>query len=262
MLDPMALADADTDRLIVRRWGLEEAWRHLSSLLPQLPQRPPMNVRRHGAWVEVSLYLPVDLIPVVLRASGRVRGMLYRPWATFGEDYPHPAHVMRFERPPERRGPLPEAWKEWAADEAFSRHFARLVEAGSAGGIGVRAWSPGPLDPDVAAAAAHILGAPVPERVTWVRIQGYPAAVALSTDDYAQLRRAAAEVFRDRVPIRVRRCTQHASTTLERPVFDLLLGGVPIYRNKIGISCFRPWRLSPVVSHPKTPILNCLYHFL
>ena len=35
-----------------------------------------------------------------------------------------------------------------------------------------------------------------------------------------------------------------------------------IYRNKTGISCFRPWRLSLVVSHPKTPILNCLYHLL
>ena len=35
-----------------------------------------------------------------------------------------------------------------------------------------------------------------------------------------------------------------------------------IYRNKTGISCFRPWRLSLVVSHPKTPILNCFYHLL
>ena len=31
---------------------------------------------------------------------------------------------------------------------------------------------------------------------------------------------------------------------------------------KIGISCFRPWRLRLVVSHPKTPILICLYHLL
>ena len=35
-----------------------------------------------------------------------------------------------------------------------------------------------------------------------------------------------------------------------------------IYRNKIGISCFRPLTLSLVVSHPKTPILNCFYHLL
>ena len=35
-----------------------------------------------------------------------------------------------------------------------------------------------------------------------------------------------------------------------------------IYRNKIGISCFRAWRLSLVVSHPKTPIFKCFYHLL
>ena len=154
--------------------------------------------------------------------------MLYRPWATSGEDYPHLAHVVRFERAPECRGPLPEGWKELAADEAFSRHFAGLVEGGSAGRIGVRVWGPGPSDPDFAAAATRILGAPVPERVTSVHIRGYPAAVALCTNDYGQLRRAVAEVFGDRVPIRVRRCTQLASTTVERPVFDLLLEGVPM----------------------------------
>ena len=112
MLDPMALVDAYANRLHVRPWGLEEAWRHLSPLLPQLPRRPPMNVGRHGAWVEVSLDLPVDLIPVFLRANSCVRGPLYRPLATSGEDYPHPAHVVRFERPPECCGPLPEAWEE------------------------------------------------------------------------------------------------------------------------------------------------------
>ena len=187
-----------------------------------------MNVGRHAAWKEVSLDVPVDLIPVVLCTSGRVRGVLYRHWARSGEEYPHPAHVVCFERPSERRGPLPEAWKELAADEAFSRHFAGLVEGGSARRIGVRVWGPGPSDPNVAAAAARVLGAPVPERVTSVRIWGCPAAVALSTDDYAQLRRAAAEVFGDRVPIRVRRCSQLASSTLEPPVFDLLLEGVPM----------------------------------
>ena len=30
----------------------------------------------------------------------------------------------------------------------------------------------------------------------------------------------------------------------------------------MGISCFRPWRLSLVVSDPKTPILDCCYHLL
>ena len=35
-----------------------------------------------------------------------------------------------------------------------------------------------------------------------------------------------------------------------------------VIRNKVGISCLRPWRLSLVVPHPKTPILNCFYHLL
>ena len=31
---------------------------------------------------------------------------------------------------------------------------------------------------------------------------------------------------------------------------------------KKGITCFRPLRLSLVVFHPKTPILNCFCHLL
>ena len=41
---------------------------------------------------------------------------------------------------------------------------------------------------------ARVLGVPVPEQITPVRIQGYPAAVAPSTDDSAK-QRAAAKVF-------------------------------------------------------------------
>ena len=52
--------------------------------------------------------------------------------------------------------------------------------------------------------------------------QGHGAAAEAD----AQLRRAAAEVFGDRVPIRVRRCTQLASTSLERQVLDVQLEGV------------------------------------
>ena len=35
-----------------------------------------------------------------------------------------------------------------------------------------------------------------------------------------------------------------------------------LYRKRIGISCLRPWKLSLLVPHPKTPILNCFYHLL
>ena len=110
---------------------------------------------------------------------------------------------MHFKRPPEHRGPLPEAKKELVADEAFSRHLAGMVEGGSAGRINIQVLGPGPSDSEDARTAARILGAAVPKRVASVRIRGSPAAVALSMDDYVQLRRAAAEVFGDQVPIRV-----------------------------------------------------------
>ena len=42
----------------------------------------------------------------------------------------------------------------------------------------------------------------------------------------------------------------------------ILLHGGNTEITYIGISCLRPCRLSLVVSHPKTPILNCFYHLM
>ena len=49
----------------------------------------------------------------------------------------------------------------------------------------------------------------------------------INMDDYAQLRRYAKEAFGSELTIRVHRCTQLAHSTLDRPVFDLELEGVP-----------------------------------
>ena len=46
-------------------------------------------------------------------------------------------------------------------------------------------------------------------------------------DEYAQLRRYAEDAVGQEVPICVHRCTQLAHGTLDRPVFDLELEGVP-----------------------------------
>ena len=88
----------------------------------------------------------MDLIVVTLRDSIHVYGVLYLPWATY-EDYPHPAHNMRFEHSPKHRCPLPEAWKELAADKAFSRHFAGLVEVGSPAAHRHPGMAPGAIGP-------------------------------------------------------------------------------------------------------------------
>ena len=102
--------------------------------------------------------------------------------------------------------------------------FAGLVDGGAPGNVGVRVWGTKPADPKVVARIAGLLGAPAPMQTTSVRVWGYPAQLALAVDEYAQLRRYA---FGPEVAIRVHRCTQLAHSTLDRPVFDLELEGVP-----------------------------------
>ena len=79
----------------------------------------------------------------------------------------------------------------------------------------------------VVAHIAALLGAPAPTRTTSVRVRGYPAQLGLAVDEYVQPRRYAKEAFGSQVTIRVHRCTQLAHRTLNWPVFDLELEGVP-----------------------------------
>ena len=105
--------------------------------------------------------------------------------------------------------------------------FAGLVDGGAPGNVGVRVWGTKPADPKVVAPIAGLLGAPALTQTTFVRVRGYPAQLGLAVDKYAQLRRYAQEAFGLEVTIRVHRCTQLAHSTLDRPVFDLELEGVP-----------------------------------
>ena len=105
--------------------------------------------------------------------------------------------------------------------------FAGLVDGGAPGNVGVRIWGAKPADPKVVAHIASLLGAPAPAQTTSVRVRGYPAQLGLVVDEYAQLRRYAQEAFGPEVPIRIHHCTQLAHSTLDWPIFDIELGGVP-----------------------------------
>ena len=105
--------------------------------------------------------------------------------------------------------------------------FTGLVDGGARGNPGVRVWGAKPADPKVVAHIANLLGAPAPALTTSVLVRGYSTPLGLAVDEYAQLWRYAQEAFRPDVPIRVHRCTQLAHSTLDRPVFDLELEGVP-----------------------------------
>ena len=206
-------------------FGKDHAWRHLKPLMgAALPHPPPMQAAVRGSKVEVSADLPSPVAPLVMRASGKAR-VHFRPWIVTRAACQHPAFVLWNKQPPERRGPSPEVWKTLAEDQEPHSMFAGLVDGGAPGNVGVRIWGATPADPKVVAHIAGLLGAPAPAQTTSVRVRGYPAQLAV--DKYAQLRRYAQEVFGPEVPTCVHRCTQLAHSTLDWPVFDLELEGVP-----------------------------------
>ena len=116
-LNPPVLADDGVHRLHVGAFGKDHAWRHLKPLNgAALPEPAPMEAAARGSRVEVSTDLPTEVVPLVRRASIKGRGLHFRPWIVTGVACHHPAYVMWYKQPPERRGPSPEVWKTLAED--------------------------------------------------------------------------------------------------------------------------------------------------
>ena len=177
--------------------------------------------------VEVSTDLPSSVAPLVMHASGKARGVHFRPWIVTGAACQHPAFVLWFKQPPVRHWPSPEVWKTRAEDQELHSMSPGLVNGAAPGNVGVRVWGAKPAYPKVVAHITSRLGAPTPAQTTSVRVQGYPAQLGLAVDEYALLRRYAQKAFGPEVPIHVHRCTQLAHSTLDPPVFDLELEGTP-----------------------------------
>ena len=193
-----------------------------------VPAPPPAHSGRGPGFDGRGLYRPPFVAgPLVMRTSGKARGMHFRPSIVTGTVCQHPVFVLWLKQPLERRGPSPEVWKTLTEDQELRSMFAGLVDGGAPGNVGVRVWGAKPADHKVVAHIANLLGASAPAQTTSVQVRGYPAQLGLAVDEYAQLRRYAHEAFGPEVPIRVHRCTQLAHNTLNRPVFDVELEGVP-----------------------------------
>ena len=67
-----------------------------------------------------------------------------RPWIVTGSACQHPAYVLWYKQPPERRGPSPEVWKTLAEEQELQSLFAGLVDGGAPGNVGVRIWGTKP----------------------------------------------------------------------------------------------------------------------
>ena len=95
VLDPANLADADMCRLHVGAFCKDHAWRHLSPLMgAALPHPPPMQAAVRGSGVEVSADFPSAVVPLVMHASGKARGVHFRRWIDTSAAVQHPAFVL------------------------------------------------------------------------------------------------------------------------------------------------------------------------
>ena len=95
VLDPAVLADTHVRRLHVGAFGKDHAWRHLRPLMGAAVPHPPfMQATVRGSKVEVSADLPLAVVPLVMRANGKARGVHFRPWIVTGAACQHPAFVL------------------------------------------------------------------------------------------------------------------------------------------------------------------------
>ena len=79
------------------------------------PIAPTANASgSRGAKGEVSADLSIEVPPLVMRASGKARGIHFRPWIVMGAVCQHPAYMLWYKQPPERRRPSSEVWKALA----------------------------------------------------------------------------------------------------------------------------------------------------
>ena len=194
--------------------------------------QPLMTVgERAGRRLEVSLCLQLDHARKILRASGRVPGVCYRPWANEGGGAEIATAMTWLNVPLASRGPLQEYWRKLDGCSEVSGSLAGLYWGDSLGRVGLRTWGRSPPR-DLVNALATVLGADPPVTKTEVRVRGYTLAFMLPEGGYANVRRDPAflpRVFGPQVAsgIKVQSCAHPAATGLERPLFNLVLQRVP-----------------------------------
>ena len=162
-----------------------------------------------------------------MRASGKARGVHFRAWLIIGAACQHPAYVLWYKQPLERRGRFLDVLKTPAEDRELQSLFAGRVDGATTGNVRVRICGPPPCEPHGGGAHRQPTGRTGPVTDNFCAGPGLPPQLGLAVDEYAQLGRYAKEAFRSEVNFRVHRCTKLAHSTLNRPVFDPELEGVP-----------------------------------
>ena len=138
VLDLGVLADADIRRLHMGFFGKDHAWWYLKPLIgAAVPHPPPMQAAVQGSKVEVFADLPSSVPPLVMRASGKARGGPLPALDRHGRGLPAPRVRAVVQAATGAPRPSPEVWKTLAEDQELHSMFARLVDGGPPGNVGV-----------------------------------------------------------------------------------------------------------------------------
>ena len=143
----------------------------------------------------------------MLRANGKPSVVHFYPWLVIGSACQHPAYVLLFKQPPERRRPFSEVWKTLAEDQEIQTLFAGLLDGGLPGNVRVHLWGD---------QAGELRGGGAHGETAWRASPlsdhlhpgpGLSVQLGLAVHNYAQLRRYANYAFGPEVNIRIHRCT-------------------------------------------------------
>ena len=221
-----ALLIAHGESAWARSWVRERVQAFLAPLVaPVDAAQLPLTVAQRGSVYEAATALPHAQAAAALRASGKVLGVMCRPWQR-GEESPVPSRMLWLTLPAASRAPLPELWKRLTEQPQLGS-FGGLMEGDSAGRVGVRLFGTGPIESGIRDLVGEALDAAVPPPRIIVRVGGYAIGFGLAFGNFQAIRGEIPKVFGDAAGnVRVVSCTHLTATGQERPKFDVTLEGV------------------------------------
>ena len=204
----------------VEAWARKEAWRQCGMKAPTCAGRqpPPMSVMTRGAQIEVEIPLKLEEAVTLLTTTGATAGVEFRPW--YLPDMPDVLqariHWIKEDKP--------------LTGLAIQTRYAKLrglpwfrgVVMGDAPmRYGVRAMGVD-LNPEHRAEACRALGLEYSPPKAMVQVQGHgPEFDLLAAQEEAK------EVFGAGTEVTVTELRHRAGTGVDRPVYDLMVEGVP-----------------------------------
>ena len=219
-LDLRRLMNPEDRHIRVEAWARKEAWKQCGVKVPSCAARqpPPMSVVTRGAQIEVEIPLRIEEAVILLKTTGATAGVEFRPW--YLPDMPDALqariHWIKEDKP--------------LTGLAIQTRYAKLRSLPWFRGVvvgdvptryGVRAAGMD-LDPEHRAEACRALGMEYSPPRAMIQVQGHGPEF-----DLRAAQEEAKEVFGTGTEVTVTDLKHRAGTSVDRPVYDLVVEGVP-----------------------------------